>query len=1177
MHTKSNAVTVALALIGFVAAGPDPEQPRINEITRPTFNSTSSSSQALTGTANSFSTDPDVSSSGQRMLEGLLASLLRTDTQAFTTEGDDSLLTSVTDAPQETGTLPYSTTVKPGSTQRSELASHDSTQKPSTDRPASGSTSTSGPSSNEGPSDRSRPASSNTQASSSPDTTLQKPSPNKPEIASTQKLAVSNKGAFQGPSTGSPGSATTQKPASPSHDSPQGSTNSKPEQSPTSHHTARGSSSGSVYQPGTSSHDSAQRSSTVKPEPSSTSKRDTTRNSHLDLPSDVGIVIGPNGIVTSSPSATPTSRETSPDAHPPTTTPSAAPSTSENEIDVEPPVAGGKVGLRKGVKMPPTEKVVKQPVTNVGATLPTPPANGSSSEPAEPLASSSSSTKDGILAPVSHIASGLVPLPGAKTSSSAPAVVYSTSSVPVPTTKAEFPASTSNAAVPASSDVGQGRVIPIPSNRDVFSRPGGSGVGTPSASASSTAASVPTSVVAPIGKVAPMTSRTTRADPVGSTYSGVDASSVTSRPNSTEAETQTNGLLPVVTSKVPLLTPLVPAVNSILPGPANSTAPATLSSSTVVASSHLSDPTAISTSSLTDPTVPPPIAVSPTGTAPTAKTRLAVPSSSVSSSVRDTATETLISANSSSAYTAPPTASPTKSDGLTPLLSSLLSPTSVLSDLTLNTTLSIPSTAPSQSLPLTSNLLNTTTASTVVEVPVTSTPSTTSLETATSSLTTGLSSLPTTMPVTNATSSSDLSSQSTKAVLNTTTSAAPEITASSTASTTTELPLSTSVANTTDTTTKTSLYRLPPSSTHTTSSSSTLSSEDGSTTVESTISSHDPTAAVTTEHKASSTVVSQMPSSSSVSSTSQSSSEPPLPPPTSFPKYIAPSKPAASAPVGTRNITIALNNMVMKNGIDAISTYNIISRLLPTLISLSLASRSADKIVVFSLERCGASAQSFNFLARTSFPDDEAFVSQLQMNLGLPNSPIYTTTAPELTGLIDKNLKAAGQSMTATDTEAAMKLRENLDKFHNVTIEHCITKGTGQDANNGGDLGSNGNAPNAPNPGNQTEKDKLKTMVITMGMVAGAFVYGAAMFILARRYKRKRQTHRRSSSVSNSQESSEMAQPSPALMGGALANRDHFHGEGRDSRGSGRSGMANSGRTANISAPVAAENSLGWS
>ena len=88
------------------------------------------------------------------------------------------------------------------------------------------------------------------------------------------------------------------------------------------------------------------------------------------------------------------------------------------------------------------------------------------------------------------------------------------------------------------------------------------------------------------------------------------------------------------------------------------------------------------------------------------------------------------------------------------------------------------------------------------------------------------------------------------------------------------------------------------------------------------------------------------------------------------------------------------------------------------------------------------------------------------------------------------------------------------------------------------------------------------------------------MFIIARRYKKKKQAHKRSSSVMSN---SEMRQAggSPPLMGGALLSRD-FTGYGgvagntRDSQGSGRSGGQNSARTANISAPVAAENSLGW-
>jgi hypothetical protein len=60
---------------------------------------------------------------------------------------------------------------------------------------------------------------------------------------------------------------------------------------------------------------------------------------------------------------------------------------------------------------------------------------------------------------------------------------------------------------------------------------------------------------------------------------------------------------------------------------------------------------------------------------------------------------------------------------------------------------------------------------------------------------------------------------------------------------------------------------------------------------------------------------------------------------------------------------------------------------------------------------------------------------------------------------------------------------------------------------------------------------------------------------------------------------SETGRGSPALMGGALLSRDFtsspYGAVQRESHGSGRS-MGNSGRTQFISAPVAAENSLGW-
>lgn len=139
----------------------------------------------------------------------------------------------------------------------------------------------------------------------------------------------------------------------------------------------------------------------------------------------------------------------------------------------------------------------------------------------------------------------------------------------------------------------------------------------------------------------------------------------------------------------------------------------------------------------------------------------------------------------------------------------------------------------------------------------------------------------------------------------------------------------------------------------------------------------------------------------------------------------------------------------------------------------------------------------------------------------------------------------------------------------------------GTDSPGGGNGGSGNDAFDNNNTGDQSGRQKATTAGIAVGAFGLSVMYGAAMFIVARRYKRKRQGHRRSSSVAGSQNSSEMrynAAGSPALMGGALLSRDlsNYGGAGgRNSHGSGRSG-ANSGRTANISAPVAAENSLGW-
>ena len=107
---------------------------------------------------------------------------------------------------------------------------------------------------------------------------------------------------------------------------------------------------------------------------------------------------------------------------------------------------------------------------------------------------------------------------------------------------------------------------------------------------------------------------------------------------------------------------------------------------------------------------------------------------------------------------------------------------------------------------------------------------------------------------------------------------------------------------------------------------------------------------------------------------------------------------------------------------------------------------------------------------------------------------------------------------------------------------------------------------------------------IGVGVVCGAAAYGAAMFFVARRYKQRRLSHQRSPSLlsspvmSGSNPDMAAAGALPLMSGGRGSGGRSTspmdgHGYGRNSRGSGRSGST--GRQ-QISAPVMAENSLGW-
>lgn len=223
-----------------------------------------------------------------------------------------------------------------------------------------------------------------------------------------------------------------------------------------------------------------------------------------------------------------------------------------------------------------------------------------------------------------------------------------------------------------------------------------------------------------------------------------------------------------------------------------------------------------------------------------------------------------------------------------------------------------------------------------------------------------------------------------------------------------------------------------------------------------------------------------------------------------------------------------------------------------------------EKVVMYSIK-------PYNTIQRYGYITSQAMVyyptegiSQLSDDIGYPTTPLYNNFNPLVRNLTSEINPAIGIIPGSV-----------LDG------DGASTGGTGD---NSADTDSTNNDPfDTQGPGEKTTSAQQgMTAGIAVGAASVAGAYGAAMFLIARRYKRKKQRHQRSSSLTSP---SEMRQAgSPALMGGALLSRDFTSSPGyggvagntRDSQGSGRSGMNNSARTANISAPVAAENSLGW-
>ncbi|KAI1142410.1 hypothetical protein F5Y05DRAFT_225568 [Hypoxylon sp. FL0543] len=286
--------------------------------------------------------------------------------------------------------------------------------------------------------------------------------------------------------------------------------------------------------------------------------------------------------------------------------------------------------------------------------------------------------------------------------------------------------------------------------------------------------------------------------------------------------------------------------------------------------------------------------------------------------------------------------------------------------------------------------------------------------------------------------------------------------------------------------------------------------------------------------------------------------------PTSLPKAITPWTEPPEQPKDTTLIQISfLYGENYQHLVDQPLAASQMFNLLPQGLAYG-GGFETERVVMYNI-------RPYDTIARLGYITSQAMVwyptegiSKLSDDIGYPTTPLYNHPDPLVRNLTSQINPAIG-----------------------IMPGSVLGGAAGSDGNNGADPTDSGPTNNDPfdtqGPGEQTTSAQQgMTAGIAVGAASVAGAYGAAMFIIARRYKRKKQRHQRSSSINSP---SDMRQTgSPALMGGALLSRDFTSNPGyggatgntRDSQGSGRSGMNSSARTANISAPVAAENSLGW-
>ncbi|KAJ5503167.1 hypothetical protein N7463_006041 [Penicillium fimorum] len=275
-------------------------------------------------------------------------------------------------------------------------------------------------------------------------------------------------------------------------------------------------------------------------------------------------------------------------------------------------------------------------------------------------------------------------------------------------------------------------------------------------------------------------------------------------------------------------------------------------------------------------------------------------------------------------------------------------------------------------------------------------------------------------------------------------------------------------------------------------------------------------------------------------STSGESAKPTAP---SLPGSITPSNEVSEAPADSILLQLGFNSQLPWSFVATtpLSSSQIFNYT-PQAIENALPALSAkDGPVMFAIEPYyNWKITGYNAtIAIFYFPRDKVDALQaLKIN---PNSALYKQDSESIKSL-----------MAMVDPTIPLEFSGNYPSGNSGSTDGNNHGGS----DNGPDSGNNDNTDGSAG----SSKAKASSVGIGVGVVAGAAAYGAGMFWVARRYRKRKQLHQRSSSTVEQMSQGGSAAGSMFAAGGRVPS----HG----SRGTARSQM--------ISAPVMAENSLGW-